>query len=528
MPMHHLQPVPSTAATVVRRVLVQLQDLRRVAADDQQRTFQAIDTAELEFRATARKVQAAAQKEREGYQKIQIPCGGVIVEEEEEEEVVWDREEANLNDKEALSDATAQRCLEAPSENPGYLSECVLPLRWGLPCRHWMWPSAATNISLPFSLIHLRWHFEPPVELSGAWSMSWVPVELSEEEKTKRQEAALNRLRLDPLRNHGEDLLLRSVLILMEGHRELTARNRLPMAMSLAKAMKQTKTSWQTIHAKDASNPPRLPDPLPTQKGLRFEKQQQRKGAFTAREAADKSIEEERKKKAVENREKAREEARAEADKENRARRKHEAAMDDDWLDIDNINVSPASSLALGSQYLSLIQGPPSPQALLLPPVRRPTSQLLHWQQILRQRQSKQDSASPPRNSSVKASRRRCLSNQKQKASRRREQEKTEEARVKEPAAAKNAARKEKRVRTLRSGKSETVTQPPEFEVTEDYFAWSGTEENSSNRRLTKLASLRASYGAGSRATISSTPRQVYTVPKFFWQVAQSSDFVSS
>lgn len=204
MPMHNLQPVPSTAATVVRRVLVQLQDLRRVAADDQQRTFQAIDTAELEFRATARKVQAAAQEEREEYQKIQIPCGGVIVE-EEEEEVVWEQEEANLNDKEALSDATAQRCLEAPSENPGYLSECVLPLRWGLPCRHWMLASAATNISLPFSLIHLQWHFEPPVEFSGAWSMSWVPAEQSEEEKTKRQEAALNRLRLDPLRNHGED-----------------------------------------------------------------------------------------------------------------------------------------------------------------------------------------------------------------------------------------------------------------------------------------------------------------------------------
>lgn len=54
----------------------------------------------------------------------------------------------------------------------------------------------------------------------------------------------------------------------------------------------------------------------------------------------------------------------------------------------------------------------------------------------------------------------------------RREQEKTEEARVKEAAAAKNAARKEKRVRTLRSGKSETVTQPPEFEVTEDYLEY--------------------------------------------------------
>lgn len=91
-----------------------------------------IERTKLEFRATARKVQAAAQEEREEYQKIQIQCDGMIV----GEEVVWDQEEANRNDKEALSDTTAQRYLEAPSENPGYLSECVLPLRWGLPCRH--------------------------------------------------------------------------------------------------------------------------------------------------------------------------------------------------------------------------------------------------------------------------------------------------------------------------------------------------------------------------------------------------------
>lgn len=72
--------------------------------------------------------------------------------------------------------------------------------------------------------------------------MSWVPAELSEEEKINRQEAALNRSGLDPLRNHG-NLLLRSVLILTEGHQELTARIRLPMAKSLATAMKQIKTS---------------------------------------------------------------------------------------------------------------------------------------------------------------------------------------------------------------------------------------------------------------------------------------------
>lgn len=52
MPMHNLQPVPSTAATIVRRLLVLLQDLRRIllqdlrriAADDQQRTLKVIDT----------------------------------------------------------------------------------------------------------------------------------------------------------------------------------------------------------------------------------------------------------------------------------------------------------------------------------------------------------------------------------------------------------------------------------------------------------------------------------------------------
>jgi hypothetical protein len=41
---------------------------------------------------------------------------------------------------------------------------CKLPLRYSLPCKHWMYPAFVRGCQLPLSLFHPRWLFDgPPV-----------------------------------------------------------------------------------------------------------------------------------------------------------------------------------------------------------------------------------------------------------------------------------------------------------------------------------------------------------------------------
>lgn len=42
-----------------------------------------------------------------------------------------------------------------------------LPLRWGLPCRHWMYPAFIDVIPIPSSLIHPCWFFDWPNYLTN-------------------------------------------------------------------------------------------------------------------------------------------------------------------------------------------------------------------------------------------------------------------------------------------------------------------------------------------------------------------------
>lgn len=51
--------------------------------------------------------------------------------------------------------------------------ECELPLRWGLLCRHWMYPAFVNESPIPLSLIHSRWFFDGPDSLEQPWTMSY-------------------------------------------------------------------------------------------------------------------------------------------------------------------------------------------------------------------------------------------------------------------------------------------------------------------------------------------------------------------
>jgi hypothetical protein len=52
---------------------------------------------------------------------------------------------------------------------------CELPIRYGLPCRHWMYASVIKEYPLPLSLFHPRWLFNGPAVLYDRWVMGWDP-----------------------------------------------------------------------------------------------------------------------------------------------------------------------------------------------------------------------------------------------------------------------------------------------------------------------------------------------------------------
>ena len=55
---------------------------------------------------------------------------------------------------------------------------CELPIRYGLPCRHWMYASVVEECPLPLLLFHLRWLFDGPAVLYDRWVMGWDPEQL--------------------------------------------------------------------------------------------------------------------------------------------------------------------------------------------------------------------------------------------------------------------------------------------------------------------------------------------------------------
>jgi hypothetical protein len=57
----------------------------------------------------------------------------------------------------------------------GCLFGCELPIRFGLPCRHWMYASVIEECPLLLSLFHPQWLFDGPAVLHNRWVMRWDP-----------------------------------------------------------------------------------------------------------------------------------------------------------------------------------------------------------------------------------------------------------------------------------------------------------------------------------------------------------------
>lgn len=55
---------------------------------------------------------------------------------------------------------------EVNMEDPGCPLACPLPIRYGLPCKHWLYQAVAEQVPIPLSLIHPRWLLDGPLVLT--------------------------------------------------------------------------------------------------------------------------------------------------------------------------------------------------------------------------------------------------------------------------------------------------------------------------------------------------------------------------
>jgi hypothetical protein len=49
----------------------------------------------------------------------------------------------------------------------------ALPLRYGLPSKHWLYKALIEGVPIPLSLFHPQWHLDRRLVLQERWVMKW-------------------------------------------------------------------------------------------------------------------------------------------------------------------------------------------------------------------------------------------------------------------------------------------------------------------------------------------------------------------
>lgn len=219
-----------------------------------------------------------------------------------------------LGDLIALGE-TEEDLLDLQAENPVCPHICELLLRWGLPCRHWLYPAFLQDIPIPASLVHPRWFLDGPSRLKAPWKMRFVidhdvsksqsdnsglenhdtSISLSTSSGSENhfQELANieklkdTRYSGNQYRNHGRNMMLRAAVDAVNQQKKLDG----PAAEEFARTFEKHTAKLATAARLQADNQKQLPSVLPvplTELNLRsFSKNTKSKRKMTGREAAE-------------------------------------------------------------------------------------------------------------------------------------------------------------------------------------------------------------------------------------------------
>ena len=166
------------------------------------------------------------------------------------------------------------------NRDEGCSFSCELPVRYGLPCRHWMYASIVEKCQLPLSLFHPRWHLDGPSVLYDRWVMTWNP-ELDEEGGP----TLASHYTDDWYAAHGLQRAEESALAVLEKLKNMPAGMAELFANTFIKGAESLLTQQDKIHASRERFPLMLPKPLAENSNLRYRKGKKR--AMTGLEVAE-------------------------------------------------------------------------------------------------------------------------------------------------------------------------------------------------------------------------------------------------
>ena len=177
---------------------------------------------------------------------------------------------------------------------------CELPVRRGLPCRHWMWPYYWSNQQLPPALFHSRYFYKQQSP-GNPWNMEGEREEGAEERRGEHIDGMEDRLLCDRYRDHGRNMTYKAAMELVDFQKVLKG----PMAEEFAQTLRETTEKLtsrvQELQASRQILPPTLPDAPKKPQIRHFSGKSKRRRGMTAREAAEaKERDEARKKRKLE------------------------------------------------------------------------------------------------------------------------------------------------------------------------------------------------------------------------------------
>ncbi len=207
--------------------------------------------------------------------------------------------EWNIASKWALDSADDDADEVDPEPEQGCQLLCQLPLRYGLPCKCWLYQCIVEEIPIPISLIHPRWLYDGPDYVAG-WSMSFDPdLEPSEYMENVIGDNKLDESKSgDKFAQRGANLIEGSALKALDFHKSIPQSHR---AEKYARGLEKYTERFIEDNAKRDSIPQTFPDSIKPKENLTFFKGGSRRRAYTGREAAEAAeVDEQRRKRKVE------------------------------------------------------------------------------------------------------------------------------------------------------------------------------------------------------------------------------------
>src|SRR3954447_24607859 len=124
----------------------------------------------------------------------------------------------------------AAACIPKPDSiwQGGCLYNCLLPLRYSLPCCHWMIKSVLEGFPLPLSLVHPRWWLSGSPVLEGGWAMGYHDAAMDPQMRW-----------VGGYRRRGKDILMESFENLLEQQSGLSSEQSEHLMRKMVKSNNQ-------------------------------------------------------------------------------------------------------------------------------------------------------------------------------------------------------------------------------------------------------------------------------------------------